>query len=201
VLLAAGGSKRLGTPKQLITYRNRLLINHALCNLQKAGMPPPVVVLGGYHNRILPEIAESHGEIIINESWEKGIGTSIKLAVTTVQKKGHSVAGWCFCLVDQPFIPVQHLSEMQRVFYRHSALKIVATEFTSAVGVPAIIPRSFTPEILNLPDFAGCKSIIKGHGPKMIPVPCPAAAVDIDIPSDLIQLQLQIPDVADVGRA
>ncbi len=76
LLLAAGGSSRMGQPKQLLPWGNRTLIEHQILTLQKAGQPVNVV-LGSNSDLVMPVIEKYPVNIFVNPNWESGMGSSI----------------------------------------------------------------------------------------------------------------------------
>ncbi|HEX8897614.1 MAG TPA: NTP transferase domain-containing protein, partial [Chthoniobacterales bacterium] len=57
VVLAAGGSSRLGQPKQLLTFRGETLIRHAVRAAAEAGCDPVILVVGAMSDTIRSEVA------------------------------------------------------------------------------------------------------------------------------------------------
>lgn len=74
VLLAAGSSSRLGTPKQLLVVRGRTLLRHAAEEAVAAGCRPVVVVLGAYADRLAREIVDLPVMVAHNMAWRAGMG-------------------------------------------------------------------------------------------------------------------------------
>ena len=95
-ILAAGASRRLGQPKQLLRFRNSTLLNHVIDTCQRAGFEIVNVILGAHHEKIAPSIPEE-ANILINNNWNFGMATSIHLAV----ENHHSSALSITCVATQ----------------------------------------------------------------------------------------------------
>ena len=81
ILLAAGGSTRLGSPKQLLEYGGRTLLRHAAETALATSCRPVLAVLGSGSVRLLEEIAGLEVHPVINPDWRTGMGSSIRRGV------------------------------------------------------------------------------------------------------------------------
>ena len=73
VILAAGSSTRMGTPKQLLRYQGRSLLRHTIEVAIASVCQPIIVVLGAYAQLIKPDISQLSIQIVENLQWNKGI--------------------------------------------------------------------------------------------------------------------------------
>ena len=80
LLLAAGGSRRMGQPKQLLRWGNQTLIEHQIDIRLQTGQPV-AIVLGAYSDLILPVIEPLPVTIFINNEWANGMGNSIAFGI------------------------------------------------------------------------------------------------------------------------
>ncbi len=80
LLLAAGESARMGRPKQLLTYKNKTLLQHAAETA--LSVTPVTIVLGANHEAHLNAIKQLPAEHIINRNWKSGMGSSLKAGLT-----------------------------------------------------------------------------------------------------------------------
>ncbi|MEO5719058.1 MAG: NTP transferase domain-containing protein, partial [Chthoniobacterales bacterium] len=85
VILAAGSSSRLGQPKQLLQYEGQALVRRAALAALDAGCEPVVLILGAAREKIAPTLHGLALTILPNESWERGMGTSLRLGVTVLR--------------------------------------------------------------------------------------------------------------------
>jgi len=103
LLLAAGASRRMGTPKQLLPWRGKTLIEHQIETLLKTDQEV-YVVLGAHAERILPVLKPYPVNPIIFEQWSLGMGNTIAFSVAYLIKKQGSMDGILIALTDQPLV-------------------------------------------------------------------------------------------------
>ena len=114
---AAGGSSRLGRPKQLVTLDGKPLIGIAIETCLEAGFSDLNLVLGHEHRRIEKAVAGYPVNIIVNDNWQQGIGSSLAIGVKNIiQRTASNPKGMLIYLADQPRITVQHLKTLYRAF-------------------------------------------------------------------------------------
>jgi molybdenum cofactor cytidylyltransferase len=181
VLLAAGGSKRMGQPKQLLQWGNKLLIEHQIQILQKTGCPL-IVVLGAYHNNIVPLIEKSNITIIINDRWETGMGSSIAAGIRSVLLENPLPEGVLIALLDQPMVPAEHFNRMIAEFQPGKQHIIVSRSSTGWEGVPVLFDNFYFEELKALSSEPGAKKIIHEHREKVLGISCDEILDDIDTP-------------------
>ena len=146
VVLAAGMSSRLGSPKQLLTYQGKSLIQHTANIALQTTMRPVVVVVGANSEAIKKEIEWMNVEIIENKEWEEGMASSIRFGLNYVQKKDNKVDGIIFMVCDQPFISTKIL-ETLLIKQNKTGLPIVASSYENMIGVPALFHKIFFKEL------------------------------------------------------
>ena len=83
VVLAAGASTRLGEPKQLVRLGGETLLERAVRVAREAGCSPVMVVVGANYAQVLRESALGDAVPVVNEEWDEGMATSIRLGVRT----------------------------------------------------------------------------------------------------------------------
>lgn len=184
VILAAGNSSRLGKPKQLILFNGTTLLQNAV-NAALDASSGPVLVVEGYKNYSLPE--HSRLNKVSNTDWSKGMGSSLKLGLTTVENsfKPDRVL---VLLSDQPFINPDLIKSLMVAREKHDT-PIVASYYNNAPGVPVIFDRSVFKMVQNMSDKEGAKKILLAHPEMVALVKFDAGKIDIDTPEDLIALQ------------
>ncbi len=189
LLLAAGGSRRLGKAKQTLIHQSKPLINLAV--EQALSLDIGVyVVIGARKDSITPLIENYPVNILFNENWDAGIGTSISLAMSQIDKQTDSVL---FMLCDQPFVPTNHYRKIVNIS-ASAPSKIVATNYPNErKGVPAVFPKFYFDELKNLSKDQGAQSIIKLAADTVIGITCPEAELDIDTPDQVRELLSPIP--------
>ncbi len=160
VILAAGASKRLGYPKQLVKFRGKTLLRHAVDLGHQVANQGVYVVIGSASEEISQELTEQE-VIVYNPSWSKGLSSSIKAGFKAAiphkqHRTEHSVL---FLLADQPLVTLDHLQALVTKA-RSSQTEITASQTATTVGVPAVFASSQKRNIDSLQGDRGCKSII-----------------------------------------
>ena len=190
VLLAAGGSTRMGSPKQLLPYRGRPLLRHATEVALAAECGPVIVVLGSQPDEIALALAGLPVEMVVNPRWEEGMGTSIHAGVEAAQSRG--LDGIILGLGDQPLVTAGLLNRLVREHLR-TGQPIIASAYAGTVGVPVFFSRKFFPPLMELKPEQGCKGLILKHEDQAILLDCPQAEADIDTPDEYARLASTVP--------
>ncbi|QEL20660.1 nucleotidyltransferase family protein [Limnoglobus roseus] len=179
VVLAAGGSTRMGRPKQLLSVRGTSLVRHAVAAARDGGCEPVVVVLGANADAVGAELADLVVRTVRNGVWQDGPGTSVKAGVGAVGEADAVVILLC----DQPFVDAAHV---RRLVEEHHATgrPIVASAYSDAVGVPALFARTCFADLLALEPAGGAKLLLARNRDRVAVVPFPAGGVDLDTPAD-----------------
>jgi molybdenum cofactor cytidylyltransferase len=191
MILAAGGSARLGKPKQLLAFRNRSLLRHAAETALASVCRPVVVVLGARAERLEVELNGLAVKVVNNPEWASGMGSSIRAGLAALGLAGDgpvNVGGVVVMLCDQPLISARRLDELVAAQSVH-ARGIVAAAYGGTVGVPALFSRAYYGELVGLGAGEGARRLILAHPDDVERVPCPEAAIDIDTEADYEQLQ------------
>lgn len=194
ILLAAGGSTRLGSPKQLLEFQGRTLLRRAAETMLATACAPVVAVLGAGAESLRRELAGLAVEIVENPHWERGMGTSVRLGIERLLDREDTgqiseVAGVLLTLCDQPLVGPESLRTMVDAFQAGGRRdRIVAAAYNGTTGVPALFGRAFFDELRALPDAMGAKSVLQRHAASVVEIVMPAAAMDIDTRAQYEQL-------------
>lgn len=183
ILLAAGSSSRLGSPKQLIEFQGKKLIQKAIDEAKKSKADSLVVVLGWNPELIKTGFDSSQTSFVINESWEDGMSTSMQAGLRFLLEK-EQPDQVILMLVDQPFVDASILNQLISLKEK-SGKGIVACSYSYTLGVPAIFDRAYFDEMLNLKGSEGAKKVIMKNRAEVFAVDFPLGAVDLDTEEDL----------------
>jgi molybdenum cofactor cytidylyltransferase len=185
VVLAAGASRRFGSPKQLVRFDGQPLILRALTQATELAASAVSVVLGAHAADITLILPPSAAITVINREWEEGIASSIRAAV---QHLPGSCDGVMLMLADQPLVSSPTLERIAAT-WRKTPRSIVASVYNGVVGVPAIFPRWCFSDLMALRGDQGARLLINRFGDHVVRVDNPEAAVDIDYAEDLLELR------------
>jgi molybdenum cofactor cytidylyltransferase len=190
VILAAGGSSRLGTPKQFIRLRGRALLRHAADAACRVASRPPVVVVGAEALRLRVLLRRSHPGCIVvtNTRWRQGMAGSVEAGLRAVPRDAQAVL---FLLADQPFVDAAALGRLLRAWRTRPGLP-AAAGYSGRVGVPAVIPRRLLRALRGLRGDTGARALLAAST-RLTVVELPEAAFDVDLPADLTRLSWASP--------
>ncbi|HEX8016913.1 MAG TPA: nucleotidyltransferase family protein [Flavobacterium sp.] len=160
VVLAAGNAKRMGQSKQLLPWGDSTLLGSIIRNVLLTDAGVFFAVLGAYQNEITEKINFSKTNILINENWQKGLGSSIAVAIEEIDQKYPDVNAVLFVLADQPFISHVHLNAMLKLHQKEEEVIIITTK-EDYKGVPVLFPGKYFPELISLCSDKGAKEVIK----------------------------------------
>jgi molybdenum cofactor cytidylyltransferase len=161
VILAAGFSTRLGSPKQDVVFESETLLARA--ERLARGVADDVIV-------VTPQI---------NPDAAEGIASSIRAGVRLVQAEARILIMLC----DQPLITAAHLRDLIAI-----DAPIVATGYSGIAGAPAVFAPELASELLALRGDRGARVVIEAHRDITRVVTFEDAAVDIDSEDDLRRL-------------
>ncbi|WP_183562590.1 nucleotidyltransferase family protein [Mucilaginibacter sp. SP1R1] len=188
IILAAGSSSRLGTPKQNLVYQGQTLLQRAIQTaLTSVCSENVVVVLGANENVIRPGISDQLIHIAYNSEWQEGLSSSIRLGIQELLKIEPNISSAILMLCDQPFVDpllIYQLIEKKA----ESDHGIIACAYRNTLGVPVLFDASYFPQLLMLQGKEGAKKLIKTFPNDVLSVGFPMGAIDIDTMEDYEQL-------------
>lgn len=188
IVLAAGASTRMGTPKQLLLYQGRSLLRHTVEIAISSSCQPIIVVLGAQIERISPQLDALPVQVVENPIWSTGMGSSIQVGMEAILKINPDLEAVIILLCDQPLISLQLIIRLI-ASYRKTAKTIVACEYDMTVGVPALFSYALFPQLRRLTGQSGAKQVIRQHHNEIVRLPFPGGKVDVDTPSDYERLE------------
>ena len=186
MILAAGASTRMGTPKQLLVFQGRCLLRHMAEVALASCCEPVVVVLGSQIEQMKIEVHEAL-HIVENRQWARGMGSSISAGMSTLITINQDLKAVVIALCDQPFVS-SHLIDLLVESYQATRSPIVACAYANTLGVPALFDRSLFTELMTMSTNLGAKYLIKQHAKKVLQIPFPEGEVDLDTPAQYQQL-------------
>ena len=188
IVLAAGNSSRLGRPKQLVEFQGKTLIKHALEKALFAKFRSVFVVLGSDANLIKKEIQFLPVNILVNEKWEEGMGTSISEGIQYLETVHPYSEGVVLMACDQPFLTSDLLKELMITGQKTNA-PAVACRYGESIGVPAFFSAKLFNELKGLKGGKGAKRILMKYRSEATFVDFPQGDFDIDTEADIVKLK------------
>lgn len=157
IVLAAGGSRRLGAPKQLLMRGGEMLVHRAV-RLAAATQPQRLLLVVGAHaDEVREAVTDLHLDILINDEWQEGLASSLRVAVGAL---GEDDAPALILGCDQPALEQIHL---QRLLAGAAASSsgCAATRHASARGVPAVASAAVIGEARDLQGDRGLRDSLQ----------------------------------------
>jgi molybdenum cofactor cytidylyltransferase len=193
LLLAAGGSSRMGQAKALLPWGEHTLIEHQIRTLLKTGRPV-VVVLGSHRDLIKPVIEKLMVTIVINENWADGMGSSIAVGVSHLASAYPDADGLLITVLDQPMLTEAHFEQLCRTFQPGLKEIIVSRSASGWQGVPVVFDRHYFGPLLSLKGDEGAKKVIRRSNQAVKVVECGELMEDLDTPEAYRRLQDRMND-------
>ena len=157
IVLAAGGSRRLGTPKQLLMRGGETLVHRAV-RLAAATQPARLLlVVGGSSESVRDAVADVAVEVVSNVAWEEGLASSLRAAASALE--GNTAR----CLVlgcDQPALQLAHL----RTLLEAAALAAsgcAATAHDGGRGIPVVVSAEMLANARELSGDQGLRAALQ----------------------------------------
>ncbi|HLP35789.1 nucleotidyltransferase family protein [Lacibacter sp.] len=183
ILLAAGASSRLGSPKQLLDFAGSKLLQHAIDTALASNAIHLVVVLGANADIIKQGLKNTTAEMIVNDEWKEGMASSIRFGLQTLVKLNPDVEAVVLMVADQPFVTADLLNELMELSKKEQR-SIVASKYGTTFGTPVLFTKRFFQELLGLTGDVGAKSLVRKYLDEAAFIPFPKGEIDIDTVED-----------------
>jgi molybdenum cofactor cytidylyltransferase len=184
LVLAAGGSARLGQPKQLLTRDGETLVHRAVRLAIGSGAAQTFVVVGAHAHAIAAALAGTHYTLLANPHWQAGLASSLRCAAPQVAAAGAPVL---ILGCDQPGLEAAHLADLVQ-HARAAASRCAATDYGAGAGLPAVVPAAWFGAMAGVDGDRGFRARFHALGDALARVPAPQGlALDIDDAADLAQ--------------
>jgi molybdenum cofactor cytidylyltransferase len=157
IIIAAGESKRLGTPKQLLPWQGKMLLEYIIQTISNCNIDPIHVILGSNYEQITSVINFQGVKIINNKNWKEGKGTSISLGIRSLPEQ--IKAAFIF-VGDQPFLNANLIGALLHL-YKNKEFDIVAPFVHGIQSNPVLFNQSVFKELIKLKGEEGGKDIFK----------------------------------------
>jgi CTP:molybdopterin cytidylyltransferase MocA len=187
VVLAAGGSLRLGHPKQLLDLDGRPLLEVVLAEICASRLDEVVVVLGAEADRIRRAVLFGRTRTIINPGWEEGMSSSLRTGLLDLEAL---VERAVILLGDQPSVSAAQIDRLLDL-HAGSGLPAAALSFDGLLHPPVVLERRLWGELMALEGDIGCRALIRARPELVASLPVPGALrhpIDVDTDEDYRRL-------------
>lgn len=174
LVLAAGGSKRLGRPKQLLPYGSGTLLDATLATVRRCGFSQVIVTLGGAAADVRRQVDLSGIEVVLNQEYGTGCSSSIAAALPRVSADSD---GFVLLLGDQPHIDPVDVRSLVEVARREP---IAVTRYRDGIGHPFWLGRALFGDLATLHGDKGVWKLVDRAGESLTTYDS-----DHDIPQDV----------------
>lgn len=183
VVLAAGGSTRMGVPKQLLPWGRSTVIGHLVQTLELAGVGDIVVVTGRYHAPVEVALAGLRARVVRNRRFRDGqMLTSLQVGLASLAAE---VDVAVVALGDQPMVPARVVARVAAAA-RRPGVSTASPRFQGRRGHPFALPRRSWGELMATAPASTLREVVASLSARAVTVDVSSESVlwDLDTPAD-----------------
>jgi len=187
LILAAGSSRRMGRPKQLLPWGGRPLLEHIVAEACASTLDEVVVVLGGAAEDVRRGVEVGRARVVVNPGHAEGLSSSLLFGLASL---GPSVGRAVVILGDQPAVTAALFDELLAL-QSASGLPSAALSFGGLLHPPVVLERSLWAELKALEGDVGCRALIRTRIELVAALPATSGhrhPIDVDTPEDYERL-------------
>ncbi|MGH9718444.1 MAG: nucleotidyltransferase family protein [Candidatus Acidiferrales bacterium] len=177
-ILAAGESRRMGSPKALLPYRGKNFAEYLLEVTAHPRVGVKRIVLGAHAEEISAKVRLGDAEVAINAEWQRGQLSSIQAAVRSVPAE--KTAGLLLCPVDHPLVSARLVAQLIDAFDSSGKLIVLPT-YRGKRGHPLIFAASLYSEILDASPEVGARQVVWAHAAEVVEVATDEEGVTLNL--------------------
>jgi molybdenum cofactor cytidylyltransferase len=160
LILAAGESRRMGSPKALIPYHGLTFVEHLLAATRHPRVGVTRVVLGAGAEEIRGKLPVKDSQVVVNEEWERGPLSSIQAGLRSLP--GDDLEAALICPVDHPLVTLRLVAAIVAAFDR-SGKPIVLPTYLGRRGHPVLFAQRLFAELMDAPMDVGARAVVRAH--------------------------------------
>jgi CTP:molybdopterin cytidylyltransferase MocA len=188
LILAAGSSRRMGSPKQLLLIAGRPMLEAVVVQANASKLDEVVVVLGAVADEIRPRVAFGRATVLVNPDHAAGMASSLKAGIASLAPRVDRVV---VMLGDQPDVSAAVLDQLLRL-QQASGLPAAALSFDGLLHPPVVLERKLWGDLMSLHGDVGCRAVIRARPELVARLPVEGNLrhpVDVDTPGDYARIR------------
>ena len=179
LVLVAGGSMRLGRPKQLLPYGGRPLLEHTLSTARACGFDELIVTIGGAADEVRERVDFTGAEVVVNYAYGSGCSSSIAAALGAVDPRCEVLV---LMLGDQPGVTP---ATVQALLDGRGDAPLAVCRYDDGRGHPLAFDRSVFAQLADLHGDKGVWRLLDERADEVVDVPIAGPVpLDVDTPED-----------------
>lgn len=179
LVLGAGGSSRLGRPKQLLPYGERTLLDHTVQVARRSGFDQIVVPIGGAADEVRERVDLSGADVVVNYDYGDGCSSSIAAALETVDPRCEVLV---LMLGDQPGVTPRIV---RALLDGRGDAPLAVCRYDDGRGHPLAFDRRVFPQLADLHGDKGVWRLLEQRADEVVEVRIAGnVPLDVDTPED-----------------
>lgn len=176
IILAAGASRRMGSPKALLDYRGETFVGRLIRVFSRSC--DPMIVVAGVHAELIRGRIGRRARLVINPDPDRGQLSSLQTALAEVP---HDAGGFLFTPVDCPTVREETIGALTDAFRKDGTLFAIP-RYLGRRGHPVCVRASLIAEFLALPPTAETRTVVNIHADRItyVDVEDPGVLADVD---------------------
>ncbi len=188
VILAAGGSTRFGTTKQLLDWRGKPLVTHTVETALAGGLSPVIIVTGADQENVTLAVKGLPVKCVHNPDWEQGQSSSVRTGIESLPPQ---VGGAIFLLADQPYTPPELILQLVKE-HTLNRISIIYPEVNGRRANPVLFDRETFLDLAKLTGDIGGRALFDSYKKRSVNWENDLILRDIDTPEDYEKLSSKI---------
>ncbi len=161
LILAAGSSSRLGSPKQLLPWGHDTLLGHVIKRTRSFGVDEVWVVIGCESERILDQVEFGDASVVVNDDYDEGLASSLRVGLDALIRESRADTV-LIVMGDQPDLKADVVAEVLAVSRREKRPAVVP-KYRYSWSNPIAVDRSLWERIMSLEGDEGAQRLLKAH--------------------------------------
>jgi molybdenum cofactor cytidylyltransferase len=179
LVLGAGGSQRLGRPKQLLDYGGGTLLGHVVDVALQCRFDQTIVAIGGFADEVRERVDLAGAEVVVNEAYGAGCSSSIAAALAALDPRCEVLV---LMLGDQPGVSADTVA---RLLAGRGGAALAVCRYEDGRGHPIAFDRSVLAALAELHGDKGVWRLLDQRADEVAEVPIAGPIpLDVDTPED-----------------